>query len=113
MQIQVDRKLDDSRKNDYDQARYLMNGRIEEKRMINRLRGRYLGHAGCLVGMTLGLTIGIILAGVMAVAYNVALNIDAFTWLGLTVILGAIGWIIGHRLTPRFPALESDEQEES
>lgn len=77
--------------------------------MINKLRGHNLAHPGCLVGVTTGLTIGIILAGVMAVAYNVALNVDAFTWLGLTVVLGAIGWIIGHRLTPRFAALEGDE----
>jgi hypothetical protein len=90
-----------------------MIGRIEEKRMINKLRGHNLTHPGCLVGVTTGLTIGIILAGVMAIAYNVALNIDALTWLVLTVGLGAIGWIIGHRLTPRFAALESEEQEES
>lgn len=90
-----------------------MISRIEEKRMINKLRGHNLAHPGCLVGVTLGLTIGIILAGVMAVAYNVALNIDALTWLGLTVVLGALGWVVGHRLSPRFPALESDEQEES
>ncbi|HVB62384.1 MAG TPA: hypothetical protein VNE61_14405 [Ktedonobacteraceae bacterium] len=80
--------------------------------MINKLRGRNLAHPGCLIGVTIGLTIGIILASVMAVAYNVALSTVAITWLALTVGLGALGWIIGHRLTSRFPALESEEQEE-
>jgi len=92
-------------------GKYLLIGRIEEKFMINKLRGRNLAHPGCLIGVTMGLTIGIILAGVMAIAYNVALNVVAFTWLGLTVGLGALGWVIGHWLSPRFPALESDEQE--
>ncbi|MGB8346359.1 MAG: hypothetical protein WCD86_15855 [Ktedonobacteraceae bacterium] len=80
--------------------------------MINKLRGRNLAHPGCLIGVTMGLTIGIILASVMAVAYNVALNTVALTWLALTVGLGALGWIIGHRLTSRFPALKSEEREE-
>jgi hypothetical protein len=39
---------------------------------------------------------------------NVALNTDLLIWLGLTIGLGAIGWVIGDRLTSRYPAL--DEQ---
>jgi len=39
---------------------------------------------------------------------NVALNTDLLIWLGLTLGLGAIGWVIGDRLSSRFPTL--DEQ---
>lgn len=73
--------------------------------MMKRLRGRNLAHPGCLIGVTAGLTLGIILAGVLAL-HNVALNTLLLIWLGLTVGLGAIGWIVGTRLTSRFPAIE-------
>ena len=71
--------------------------------MMNRLRGRNLAHPGCLIGVTLGLILGIILAAVLAVA-NVPLNTDLLVWLGLTLGLAAIGWVIGSALTSRFPA---------
>jgi hypothetical protein len=74
--------------------------------MMKKLRGHNLGHPGCLVGVTTGLTLGIILAGILASVYNVALNTDLLVWFGLTVVLGAIGWFIGDRLSSRFPALE-------
>ena len=73
--------------------------------MMNRLRGRNLAHPGCLIGITLGLTLGIILAAVLAIA-NVPLNTDLLIWLGLTVGLAALGWVIGSALSSRFPALE-------
>ena len=73
--------------------------------MMKRLRGRNLAHPGCLVGVTLGLALGIILAAVLALR-NVPLNTVLLIWLGLTVGLGAIGWIVGAWLTPRFPAIE-------
>lgn len=75
--------------------------------MIKKLRGRNLAHPGCLIGITAGLTIGIIIAGVQASIFNVALNTVLLTWLGLTVGLGALGWIIGDRLSSRFAAKES------
>jgi ABC-type transport system involved in multi-copper enzyme maturation permease subunit len=68
--------------------------------MMKRLQGRNLAHPGCLVGVTSGLTLGIILAGILAVE-NVALNTVLLIWLGLTCLLGAIGWVIGTRLTAR------------
>src|SRR2546425_8486758 len=74
--------------------------------MLKKLRGRNLGHPGCLVGMTTGLTLGIVLAGVLASVFNVALDTDLLIWFGLTVGLGALGWIVGDRLSSRFPALE-------
>lgn len=73
--------------------------------MMKRLRGHNLAHPGCLIGVTAGLTLGIILAAILAL-HNVTLNAVLLIWLGLTVGLGAIGWIIGTRLTSRFPALE-------
>lgn len=76
--------------------------------MMKKLRGRNLAHPGCLIGITTGLTLGIVLAGILAAVFNVALNTDLLIWLGLTVALGAIGWIVGHRLTSRFPAVEED-----
>jgi uncharacterized protein YacL len=75
--------------------------------MMKNLRGRNLSHPGCLVGVTLGLILGIVLAAILA-TLNVALNTDLLIWLGLTIGLGAIGWVIGDRLTSRFTAL--DEQ---
>ena len=72
--------------------------------MMKRLRGRNLAHPGCLVGVTLGLALGIILAAILAL-HNMSLNSVLLIWLGLTVGLGAIGWIVGTLLTSRFPAL--------
>lgn len=72
--------------------------------MMKRLQGRSLAHPGCLIGVTVGLTIGIVLAGVLASVFGVALNTVLLIWLGLTIGLGAIGWIIGSSLTSRFAA---------
>ena len=74
---------------------------------MKKFRGRNLSHPGCLIGVTLGLTLGIIVAAILA-TLNVALNTDLLIWLGLTLGLGAIGWVIGNRLTSRFPMV--DEQ---
>jgi hypothetical protein len=73
--------------------------------MMNKLRGRNLAHPGCLIGITVGLTVGIVLAGVMASVFGVALNTVLLSWLGFMLVLGALGWIIGDRLSSRFPAL--------
>ena len=73
--------------------------------MMKRLRGRNLAHPGCLVGVTAGLSLGIILAAVLAL-HNVSLNTVLLTWLGLTLGLGAIGWLVGTRLTSRFSAAQ-------
>jgi MFS family permease len=76
--------------------------------MMKKLRGRNLKHPGCLIGVTLGTIIGIVLAGVLASVYNVAMTIDVWVWFGLIFVLGAVGWVIGDRLSSRFPALEED-----
>ena len=70
--------------------------------MMNKLRGRNLAHPGCLIGVTTGLIVGIVLGGVLAMN-NVSFNTDLWIWLGLTIGLGALGWVIGAILSPRFP----------
>jgi hypothetical protein len=79
--------------------------------MMKKLRGRNLSHPGCLIGVTLGLTLGIMLAAILA-TFNVALNIDLLIWLCLTLGLGAIGWVIGDRISSRFPALDDQASKE-
>jgi hypothetical protein len=76
--------------------------------MMNALRGRNLAHPGCLIGVTAGLIIGIVLAGLLAMA-NLSFNAVLLIWLGLTVGLGAIGWMVGSALSSRFPPLEEKE----
>lgn len=76
--------------------------------MMKRLRGRNLAHPGCLIGITVGLTLGIVLAGMLASVFNVTLNNALLSWLGLTLGLGALGWVIGDRLSARFPALDEE-----
>lgn len=76
--------------------------------MLKKLRGRNLAHPGCLIGITAGLILGIVLAGTIALFFDVGLTILLLTWLGLTIGLGAIGWVVGDRLSSRFPALEED-----
>ena len=78
--------------------------------MMNKLRGRNLAHPGCLIGITTGLILGIVLAGILAAVYNVALNTVSLIWLGLTIGLGITGWIVGNRLSARFPTLENESQ---
>lgn len=73
--------------------------------MMKKLRGRNLSHPGCLIGITAGLTLGIVLAAILA-TLNIALTTDLLIWLGLTIALGALGWIVGNRLSSRFPTLE-------
>ena len=72
---------------------------------MKKLRGRNLSHPGCLIGITVGLTLGIVLAAILA-TLTVSLTTDLLVWFSLTIVLGAIGWIVGNRLTSRFPALE-------
>jgi hypothetical protein len=79
--------------------------------MMNQLRGRNLKHPGCLIGVTIGLIVGITLAGVLAGVFNVNYNIVLWVWLVLTVAPGVAGWIIGDRLSSRFPALEEEGAE--
>lgn len=92
----------------YDVMRTSVDEEETQNTMINQFRGRSFAHPGCLIGITTGLTLGIVLAGILASVFNVALKTDLLIWLGLTVGLGAIGWIIGDRLSSRFQPLEEE-----
>ena len=83
--------------------------------MMKHLRGRNLAHPGCLIGVTTGLIVGIILAGVLAAVFYVELVTVSLIWLALTVGLGAVGWIIGSRLSSKFalPEQETEAEEQS
>ncbi len=78
--------------------------------MMKRLQGRNLAHPGCLIGVTTGLIVGIIIAGVLAAGFNVPLNTVLLVWLVITVIPGAIGWIIGARLTTKYRQAQPEEE---
>lgn len=78
--------------------------------MMKHLRGRNLAHPGCLIGVTTGLIVGIILAGVLAAVFYVEWVTVSLIWLALTVGLGAVGWIVGSRLSSKFPAVEQETE---
>jgi hypothetical protein len=81
--------------------------------MMKKLRGRNLAHPGCLIGITLGLTLGIVIAGVLAASLNMPLNTVLLIWLAFTMVLAVLGWIIGDRLSSRFPAIEQESPDAS
>ncbi len=78
--------------------------------MMKRLQGRNLKHPGCLIGITVGLTFGIALAGLLAYYANISYTIVVLLWLALTLGLGAVGWVIGDRMTAKNPPLEETER---
>src|SRR5437667_12706728 len=92
---------------------YLIRSNVSDRKidsMMKKLRGRNLAHPGCLIGITVGMTLGIVLAEVLAAVFNVALNTVLLSWLGLTIGLGAIGWVVGKCLSSKFPALRAETQ---
>ena len=78
--------------------------------MMKRFQGRNLKHPGCLIGITVGLTFGIALAGVLAYYAGISYNVVVLLWLGLTLALGALGWIIGDRMSASNSSLKQAEQ---
>ncbi len=58
---------------------------------------RNFAHVGCLIGCILGLGGGIALAWVL-ILHSSAVAIALFAWVGITFILGALGYLIGYRL---------------
>jgi hypothetical protein len=81
--------------------------------MMKRLQGRNLKHPGCLIGVTIGLTFGIALAGLLAYYAGISYNMAVLLWLALTVGLGIIGWVIGDRMSAKFPPLEESSEQGS
>ncbi len=71
--------------------------------MLEQLRGRNLAHVGCTVGLTLGLLLGLVVG--IAIIF-ITQRADAATtativWLALTFGLGALGYILGGRISRR------------
>lgn len=77
--------------------------------MMKQFEGRSLAHPGCLIGVTSGLILGIILAGVLAMYAGTPLTTLLWMWLGLTIVLGLIGWFIGERLSTPFRPLAKEK----
>ena len=71
--------------------------------MLNQLRGRNLAHVGCTVGLLVGLLLGMIAAIVVISVARTAAAADwaALAWLGLTIVLGALGFVVGGRISRR------------
>jgi|GEM_PF-857144 uncharacterized protein YacL len=71
--------------------------------MLNQLRGRNLAHVGCTIGLVLGLLIGMIVGFVITLIVRTAAALDwaTFAWIGLTLGLGALGYVFGDRFSRR------------
>lgn len=70
--------------------------------MREQLQGRNLAHVGCLIGLILGLSGGIMLAWEL-ILHNVATTLALIIWVGLTVVLGTIGFFTGTAVSDKGP----------
>jgi uncharacterized protein YacL len=61
---------------------------------MERLRGRNLSHIGCTLGLTLGLFLGLLFA-VLVLQVSPSVNVALAVFLGVTLILGAMGFALG------------------
>ena len=71
--------------------------------MLNQLRGRNLAHVGCTVGLLLGLLLGMI-AGIIVISVvrtAAAADWAALVWIGLTLVMGVLGFLAGGRISQR------------
>jgi hypothetical protein len=71
--------------------------------MLNQLRGRNLAHVGCTVGLLLGLLRGMI-AGIIVISVvrtAAAADWAAMAWIGLTIVMGALGFVAGGSISRR------------
>ncbi len=69
--------------------------------MLNQLRGRNLTHIGCTFGLLLGMIVGMFAAlGIFQfVQTTSAPTLAFFVLLGVTVVLGGVGFYLGARLS--------------
>ena len=69
--------------------------------MLNQLRGRNLTHIGCTFGLILGLIVGMFAAlGIILLVQSASASTLAFvTLVGITVVLGGVGFYLGARLS--------------
>jgi hypothetical protein len=69
--------------------------------MLNQLRGRNLTHIGCTFGLIIGMTVGMFAA---IAIFNLVQSTSAsmlafFALIGITVVLGGLGFYFGARLS--------------
>ena len=76
--------------------------------MREQLRGRNLAHIGCFFGLVLGLGGGIVLAGLLAL-HDVATALVLLIWVGLAVVLAAIGYATGTAITDPSARIRDDD----
>ncbi|MBF6589843.1 MAG: hypothetical protein IVW57_04835 [Ktedonobacterales bacterium] len=71
--------------------------------MLEQLRGRNLAHVGCTLGLTVGLVVGLIAAVIIVQLgqTDAAANWATFIWLGTAFALGALGFVLGGRVSRR------------
>lgn len=71
--------------------------------MLDQLRGRNLAHVGCTLGLTGGLLLGLIAALVIiqVMRNSNGVNIATVVWLGMTVLLGGLGYYLGGYVSRR------------
>jgi hypothetical protein len=69
--------------------------------MLNQLRGRDLTHIGCTLGIVIGMTLGLFIAIAIfnLVQSTAASTLAFFTLVGITVLLGGLGFYLGARLS--------------
>lgn len=69
--------------------------------MLNQLRGRNLTHIGCTFGLILGMIVGMFAALVIfqLVQTTSAPTLAFFVLLGVTVVLGGLGFYVGALLS--------------
>lgn len=71
--------------------------------MLDQLRGRNLAHVGCTFGLLVGLVVGMV-AGIIIISIfsnPSAASWAALVWLGVTGVLGAVGYALGSWATER------------
>ncbi|MGH2515593.1 MAG: hypothetical protein ACRDHP_08050 [Ktedonobacterales bacterium] len=71
--------------------------------MLQQLRGRNLAHVGCTLGLVAGLVLGMFAAILVITLYQAAAaaNWATLAFFAFTFGLGAIGYVLGSRLTQR------------
>jgi hypothetical protein len=78
--------------------------------MLEQLRGRNLAHIGCTLGLTAGLIVGLVVAAIVLVILNSDAGVNWATFLFFAAVfgLGALGYLLGGRLSRRLWGEEMD-----
>ena len=70
--------------------------------MFHYFKGRNLTHLGCALGVSLGLMIGLIVGGALSMSHP--LSVAVWVMVGVTVVVGAAGWVLGAIFSPKTKA---------